>query len=144
MFLNETCSRVWVGKHWSVLLPVKNDLKRGDVLSPLLFTYASEYAISRVQLNQDGLEWNGTHQLQVYADDVNILGGSIHAIKKNTEALLVASKQTGLEVNADRNKYMVMSRDHNAGWSHNIKFDISVLEMVQQFKRFGTTLTNEN
>jgi len=43
------------------------------------------------------------------------LGGSIHAIKKNTEALLVASKQTGLEVNADRNKYMVMSRDHNAG-----------------------------
>jgi hypothetical protein len=52
---------------------------------------------------------NGTHQLLVYADDVNILGGSVHAIKKNTGALVVASKKVGLEVSAEKTKYMVMS-----------------------------------
>jgi hypothetical protein len=49
---------------------------------------------------------NGTHKLLVYADDVNILDGSIHTIKKNTEALVVASKENGLEVNADRTMYI--------------------------------------
>ena len=58
---------------------------------------------------------NGTHQLLVYAGDVNILGGSVHTIKKDTEALLVRSKEIGLEVNADKTKYMFMSRDQNAG-----------------------------
>ena len=57
------------------------------------------------------MKLNGTHQLLVYAGDVNILGGSIHAINKNAAALVVASKETRLEVNADKNKYMVMSRD---------------------------------
>jgi len=68
-----------------------------------------------VQVNHDGLKLNGTRQILVYADDVNILGGSMRAIKKNTEALVVASKETGLEGNADRNKYMVMSQDQIAG-----------------------------
>ena len=58
---------------------------------------------------------NGTHQLLVYADYVNILRGSVHTIKKNTEALIVASKEIGLEVNADKTKYTFMSRDQNAG-----------------------------
>jgi hypothetical protein len=61
------------------------------------------------------LKLNGTHQLLVYADDVNILGGSVHAIKKNTAALVVTSKEIGLEVTAEKTKYMVMSRDQNAG-----------------------------
>jgi hypothetical protein len=81
----------------------------------LLFNIALEYAIRRVQVNQDGLKLNGTHRLVVYADDVNILGGSLYTIKKNAEALLVVSKETGLEVNADRTKYMVVSRYQNAG-----------------------------
>jgi len=61
------------------------------------------------------LKLNGKHQLQVYANDVNKLGGSVHTIKKNTEALVVASKETGLEVNTDKTKYMVMSQDQDAG-----------------------------
>ena len=56
-----------------------------------------------------------THQLLVYADDVNILGGSVHTVQENAEALVVASKEIGLEVNAHKTKYMVMSRDQNTG-----------------------------
>jgi hypothetical protein len=75
----------------------------------LLFNFALEYAIRRVQANQVGLKSNGTHQLPVYANDVNILGGSIHSIKKNAEDLVITSKEIGLEVNAEKTKYMVMS-----------------------------------
>jgi hypothetical protein len=108
----------------------------------LLFNFALEYAIRRVQANQEGLKLNGTHQLPVYADDVNILGGSVHAIKKNTEALLVASKEIGLEVKAEKSKYMVMPRIQNAGQNHNIKICKKSFERVEQFKYLGTTPTN--
>ena len=64
----------------------------------------SEGAIRSVQVIQDGLKLNGTHQVLAYADDVNILGGSVHTVEKNAEALVVASKETGLEVNADKTK----------------------------------------
>jgi len=75
-----------------------------------LSKFALEYTIRRVQVNQDGLKLNGTYLLLVYVhDDVNILGGSIHTIKNDTKALVVASKGTGQEVNANKTKYMVMS-----------------------------------
>jgi len=64
----------------------------------------------------------------VYSDDITILGGSIHTTKENAEALIVASKETGLEVNADKTRYMVMSRDQNAGRSHNMKIDNRLLK----------------
>jgi len=57
------------------------------------------------------LKLNGTHQLLVYDDDINILGRSVHTVKENAEALIVASKEIGLEVNADKTKYMATSRD---------------------------------
>jgi hypothetical protein len=74
-----------VEKHLSDVFPIKNNLKQEDVLLPLLFNFSVEYAIRRVQVNQDGLKLNGTHKLYVYADDVNILGCSILTIKKSTE-----------------------------------------------------------
>ena len=101
------------------------------------------YAIRKVLVNQNGLKLNGTHQLLAYADDVNILGGSIHTLKENSEALVVASSEIGIEVNADNTKYMVMSQDLNAGQSHSMKIDNHGFERVEEFKYLGTTLTNK-
>jgi len=81
MCLTATYSRVRVGKKLSDMFPVRTGLKKGDALSPLLFNFALEYTIRKVQVNQDGLKLNDTHQLLVYADDVDILGGSIHRVK---------------------------------------------------------------
>ena len=90
-----------VGNHLFVMFPIKNGLKQGDVLPPLLFNFTLQYDIRRVQVNQDRLKLNGTHQLQVYDDDAIILGGSVHTIKKTTDALLVASRETGLDVSLE-------------------------------------------
>jgi hypothetical protein len=84
-------------------------------LSPFLFNFALEYSFRQVQVNQECLKLNGTYQLLVYTDDVTILGGSIDTIMKNPESLVVTSKETGLEINDEKTKYMVMSWDQNAG-----------------------------
>jgi hypothetical protein len=95
-------------------------------------------------LNLDAKRLNGTHQRLVYADYVNVLGRTIHTIEENTKALVDASKETRLEVNADKTKCMVMSRDHNAGQSHSMKIDNSSFERVEELKYLGTALLNQN
>ena len=110
----------------------------------LLFNFALEYAIRRVQVNQDSLKLNGTWQCLDYADDVNKLGSGVHTIKKNTGALVVDFKGTGLEVNSDNTQCMVMSSNQNAGRRHSMKIDNSSFERVEEFKYLGTTLTNQN
>jgi hypothetical protein len=118
-------------------------LKQGDALSPLLFNFALECEIRWVLAKQEGLKLNGTHQLLVYAD-YDILGGNIRTVRKNTEALLIASKGIGLEVNAEKTKYMVMSRDQSAGQNWNILICNKSFESVEQFKYLGASLTNQN
>ena len=90
------------------------------------------------------MKLNGTHQLLVYADEVNILGGSIETLKKSTEALVVTNKESGLEVNSDKSKYVVMSGDQNAGQSHSMKNDNSCFERVEAFKYLETTQMKQN
>jgi len=142
MCLTETYSRIRVGKNLSDMFPIRNGLKQGDALPQLLFNFALEYAIRRVQVNQDGLKLNYTHQLLAYADDVNILGGSVDTVKKNAEALVVATKEIGLEVNAHKTKYMAVSRDHTAG--RIVRIDNRSIERVEEFKYLVTKLTNQN
>jgi len=108
-------TRVWVGKNLCDMFPIRNGLKQGDALFSLHYNFALEYAIRRVQVNQDNLKLNCKHQLLVYTDNVNILDRSINAIKANAQALVAASKEIELEVKADKTKYMVMFRDQNAG-----------------------------
>jgi ribosomal protein S2 len=93
-----------------------------------------------------GLKLNGTLQLLVYADDVNLLGVNMDAIKKNTETLIDASKEVGLEVKAERNKYMLLPRHQNAGRNYEdyIKIANRCFENVSQFRYLGTTITNQN
>jgi hypothetical protein len=89
------------------------------------------------------LKLNEKFQLLVYADDVNILGGSVQTVKGNSEALVFAGKENRLEVNVDKTKYMVMSGDQSAGQKQNVKIDNSSIERVEKFKYLGKPVTNQ-
>jgi len=139
MSLTEICSRDRVGENVSDRFLIRNGLKQGDALTLLFFNYVLQYAIRSFQVNQNGLKLNGAHQLLAYADDVNILGGSIHTLKENAETLVAATREIELDIKADKPKYMVMSLNQNAGRNHSVRIDRVVL-----FKYLGTTLRHQN
>jgi hypothetical protein len=97
-----------------------------------------------VQENQVGLKLSGTRQLLAYADDVNLLGDNLATVKKNTETLIDASKEVGLERNVLKTKYMFLSRHKNAGQNRDRKIGTMWFENVSQFRYLDTTATNQN
>jgi hypothetical protein len=102
-------------------------------LSPLLFNFALEHAIKKVQEYQVGLELNGTHQLLGCADDVNLLEVIIDTIKINRETLIDLGMEFGLEVKTEKTKYMLLSRQQNAEQKYDIKIANTSFENVVQF-----------
>jgi hypothetical protein len=91
-----------------------------------------------------GLKLNGTYQVLVYADDMNLLGDNIDTIKKITVTSIDTSKKVGLEVNTEKTKYMLLSRHQNAGQHHDIKMVNRCFENVDQFRYLETTVTDTN
>jgi hypothetical protein len=144
MCLNETYSKVRIGKLLYDKFPIQNGLNQGDALSPLLFNVASEYATRKVQENEVGCELNGTDQLLFYADGINLLGGSPNTIKENSETPLEASRDIRLKINAEETNYMIMSRHLNSEQNKNISVANELFENVAKFKYLGTTLKNQN
>jgi hypothetical protein len=90
-------------------------------------------------------ELNVTHQILVYADDVNLLADGVNTIiRENSETLLEASRDIGLEINTERTKYMIMSGHPNSGQNQNIRIANELFENVAKFIYLGMTLTNQN
>jgi hypothetical protein len=137
-------NKVRIGKYLCDNIPIRNGLKQGDALSPLFFNFALEYANRKVQESQVGLKLNETYRLLVYAHDMNILGDNINVINKVRETLADAGKEVSLEANTEKTKYMLLSRQQNAGQIHDIKRVNRSFENVAELRYLGTTVTNQN
>ena len=120
------------------MIPIRNGLKQEDALSPLLLNFYLDFAIKSVQVLQDSLKLNGAHHIWFYANGITILGGSVHTVKKNREALVFVSKETGLEINANKTSTVECRK------KCNIRGDNSSFERVENCKYLGTILTKQN
>jgi hypothetical protein len=129
-----------IGKHLSDSFPIQNSLKQGDALSSLLFNFALAYAIWKVQEYQVGPKLKGTHLLVAYAEDVNLLGDNIDTIRKNTETLIDASKEVGLEMNVEEQS---ICYHQNLGQNQDVKIANRLFENISQFNYLGMAVTNE-
>jgi hypothetical protein len=100
------------------------------------------FVFRKFQENQVGLKVNGTHQLLVHADYVNLMGCNMNSRKKNTEALIDASKEVRLEVNTGKTNYILVSHHQNSSENHSIKTANRYFENVAIFKYFGRKVTD--
>ena len=117
---------VWV-------FPIENGFKQRDDLSPLLFNFAQEYAIRKVQETRLGLDMNGFHQHQIvaYVDDVNLIDDDIRTIERNAEVLLNAYKDIGLAVNTKKTKYMEIGRHWGMTANEHIRIGSNSYEKMK-------------
>jgi hypothetical protein len=127
----------FLGENLSDAFSSQNSQKQGDVLAPLLLNLALEFDIRKVQENQEGLELNGTHQFLVHPESVNILYEKI--CHKNTEALLEANREVGLEVNKGKIKHMISSHHQSAGQNHNLLTANKFFENLAHFKNLDNS-----
>jgi hypothetical protein len=144
MCLKEKYRFVRIGENLFDSFPIQNGLKQGDALSPVFFNFALEYAIRKVQENHEDLEWNETHLILVYADDVNLLGKSMKTVQRKYRKYIDSSNEICLEMNAKKITYTFLSRDQNAGQHHNLTTGNKLFENVVKVEDLGTTVTNQN
>jgi hypothetical protein len=102
--LNETHIKVGIANYLFHNSPIQNGLEQGDAISPLLFNFPLEYALRKACEGQVWLKLIRTHLPLAYADDVHLLGDNMATIKKNTEILIDANKETDLEINVDKTR----------------------------------------
>ena len=100
----------------------------------LLFNFAVEYAIRKVQETNLGLDINGTHQVLAYVDDVNLIGDDIRTIDRNAGVLLNTCKDIGLAVNIGKTKYMEIGRHRGIIANVHIKIGSNSYDKVETFK----------
>jgi hypothetical protein len=138
MCLNETYGKVHVGKLLSDDFPIQNGLKTRTCSITIAFQsfFTIHHQESPRKLSQFGTEWD-TSAL-AYAD-VNLLGDSVNTANENTETFLEASRDIGLEINAEKTKYMIMSHHLNSGQNCIIRIANESFEKVTKFKYVGMT-----
>jgi hypothetical protein len=98
MCLKKMYSKIHIGKYLSENFLIQNGLKQGDALSALLFNFALDYAIRKVQENRVGPKLNGTHRLIIYADDVNLVSDNIDTIKETKYMLLSCHQNHDIKI----------------------------------------------
>ncbi|PSN33352.1 hypothetical protein C0J52_27179 [Blattella germanica] len=131
MCLNDTKSRVRVGKQVSDIFEIHNGLKQGDTLSPLLFNFVLEHIIKYLE-DKEGVQLTGIHKLLVYADDIRILKNNMHILRSNTRKL-------GLELNINKTKCMVTNRNALCNANGQLITNEGNVEEVAELKYIGDT-----
>ena len=113
-------------------------------MSSLLFNFALEYAILKIREDKKGLPLSGLNQLFVYVDHVDLLGDNIDALQSNTNILVEACDEIGLQVNVQKTKYKITSRNTGDEGNRYITIKNEILEKVNKFKYLGACVTSKN
>jgi hypothetical protein len=124
---------------------VDRGLKQGDVISTILFNIVLEYVISRLTITPKDTAFNRLTQCIAYADDIVLSGRSVNYLKETSEELKQGAKKVGLEINQDKTKYMIMTKNKDK-WQRVQDFTSGEVscERVNTFKYLGSVLNEEN